>query len=412
MDEQTLKLYYARLLSKIDRNSLKCEVSKLVTTCEYFHIASSYYYLADYEKSALFFEKGLEENNPSSLDCLLHLTKLYISYIKLGNTSKEAEVKGRLLDLFDTIIDQPSSQVHVYLSQYNVYLIMLRLLNETEKAISLFEKIFNSMNELGSCEFYHHAAINTLYVTNNLLKQKKYEKVVEHASNILQCIDVSNHQDYLSFCLSKNKALYLLGRLPEAQDNFLNMMNYLVQKNLTETYSEIYDDVCYYLLRSRNFDYFFECYYATMIDSFNLGVHRLAYITFVTMYDLYLEDPSPAIVRDLPVENYPSVIKLSKETSPSNNNLKGRSLTRVIPTSYFRVMTDAPSFFKYFFTSLINYNVFRFLVNIFSIFSRLFILYYLCRIFLCCIRISLNICYMLLYFIFFFVLAYCYTNIF
>ena len=112
------------------------------------------------------------------------------------------------------------------------------------------------------------------------------------------------------------------------------------------------------------------------------------------------------------VENYPSVIKLSKETSPSNNNLKGRSLTRVIPTSYFHVMTDAPSFFKYFFTSVINYNVFRFLVNIFSIFSRLFILYYLCRIFLCCIRISLNICYMFLYFIFFFVLAYCYKTYF
>ena len=70
LDEETSKLYYARLLSKIDRSGLNCMVVMSVTTCDYFHFASSYYYLGDYEKSADFLEKALVENNPSSLDCL------------------------------------------------------------------------------------------------------------------------------------------------------------------------------------------------------------------------------------------------------------------------------------------------------------------------------------------------------
>ena len=396
-DDQASKMYYARLLRKINKNNLNCFVDTSYTTCEYHHFAASYYYLGDYEKSALFFEKALVKTK-SSLDCLKYLSSLRSCYLKLGNTSKRAEVEGKLLDLFDTVIDQPPSIVHKCLSHYYTYLTILRLIGETEKAVAVYEKMFNSIKELRSCELYHNDVMIMLDIIEDLLELKEFERVVELVDDILKCIDFSNHlQDYLRFSLSKSKALYLLGKLAEAQKNFQGIMSYLIKNNLTETYSGEYNDICYYLMKSRNFDYFLECYYDTMIETFSLNIYRTTYIIFVPVYDVYLEeDSSPDIVQDLPVNKYPPVIELSKETSLSHNDFNEGRLSRAICTSYFHVVIDTPSaHFKHFLTSLSNYNVFRFLANFWSIFCRLLILYFLCRAFLCFIIIRVNTCYLL-----------------
>ena len=116
-------------------------------------MASSYYCLDDYERSVDFLEKALVEKNPSFFDSLSYLSMLHASYIKLGNTSKETEVEGKLLDLFDAIIDQPYFRVHMYLPHYNNYLTTLRVWGETEKAIALYENIINSMKELQAVAF-------------------------------------------------------------------------------------------------------------------------------------------------------------------------------------------------------------------------------------------------------------------
>ena len=293
------------MLSKIDKRSLNCLVSISVTTCEYFHFASSYYYLGDYEKSADFFEKALVENNPSTLESLLYLSRLRVSYLKLGNTSKIAEAEGKLLDLFDTIIDQPSSKVHIYLSHYYTYFTILGFIGEAEKAITVYENFFNSMKELGICGFYHSYVTITLDITEKLLELKEFLRVVEFVNNILNCIHSSNHQEYLRFSLHKNKALFFFGKLAEARKNFEDMMKYLIKNNLTESNSLEYDDICYYLFKSRNFGYFFECYYDKVINDFSLMIQGITYAIFVPIYDVYLEDSSSGIVRDQPVDIYP-----------------------------------------------------------------------------------------------------------
>ena len=265
-----------------------------------------------------------------------------------------------MLDLFDTIIDKPSSKVHIYLSRYYTYFTTLGFIGEAEKAITVYENIFNSMKELGICGFYHSYVTITSDITEKLLELKEFLRVVEFVNNILNCIHFSNHQEYLRFSLYKNKALFFFGKLAEARKNFEDMMKYLINNNLTESNSLEYDDICYYLFKSRKFGYLFECYYDKVINDFSLMIQGITYAIFVPIYDVYLEDSSSGIVRDPPVDIYPPVIKLSKETGLSHNDNEG-GLSRVIQTSYFRVVTDTSSaHFKHFLTSLTTYNVFRF----------------------------------------------------
>ena len=408
VDEQTSKLYYARLLRKIDKSSLNCKVSTSDTTCEFYDFALGYYYLDKHEKSAKFLEKVLE-NNPSSLVCLKYLVMLHVSYTRLGNTSKETEVKGKLLDSFDAIIDQPSYVVQIYLHNYVSYLTTLRLIGEAEKAIAVYEKIFDSIKELVSCELHHDGAVMMLDMIEDLLELKEFEKVVKFANYFLKCIDFLNHQEYLVLSLRKNKALYLIGKLAEAQNNFQDMMKYIIKHNLTESYSQVYGDVCYYLFMSRNFDYLLECYYDKVINSFSSG---LIYPIIVTIYDLYSEDSSPSIVREQPIDNYPPLMELSKEKGLSHDDINEGRLSRATHTSYFRLGTATSAHFKLFLTSLTNNNAFRFLANFLSIIVRLLLCFYLCRVILRCIKITLSICYLLffsLYFTLLIVLAYCYT---
>ena len=44
-----------------------------------------------------------------------------------------------------------------------------------------------------------------LDIIENLLQLQEFKKVVEFSNNLLKCIDFFNHQEYLSFSLSKNK---------------------------------------------------------------------------------------------------------------------------------------------------------------------------------------------------------------
>ena len=75
-------------------------------------------------------------------------------------------------------------------------------------------------------------------------------------------------------------------------------MKYIIKNNLTESYSQKYDYVCFYLFISRSFGHFLECYYDKIINGFSLNMHRITSAIFVTIYDLHLEDSSSGIVRD------------------------------------------------------------------------------------------------------------------
>ena len=79
------------------------------------------------------------------------------------------------------------------------------------------------------------------------------------------------------------------------------MTKYIIKHNLTESYSQEYNDVCYYFSCQEILTIFLN-----VIITFSENIYRLLYAISVTiLYDLYLEESSPDIVLHQPVDIYP-----------------------------------------------------------------------------------------------------------
>ena len=384
LDDESLKLYHARILKKVSASNLDCDLDKSFTTCEYFHLASSYESLRDYEKSAIFFEKAVKKRGLSyPLDTLHYLIRLFALYVKLGNSNKRKEIESKLFDLYDTIIDQTSSNVHSHMERYRSYLTMLRAAGETKKAIAIYEKIVDSMNELGNCEFYRVNSKSTLGVVDDLLKLNEFKRAEEFSNKLLLCIsENSSVHQFIGFVLRRNKALYFSGNFLEAKKKFRSMMTFLVTRNLTESYSQDYADVCYYLIMSGSFDYLWRCYFYKMIAALKIGMHWGFYIIFGTPFDIFLKNNSSASsMQDLPIETNPQITKLSEESSLSCD-LSSRSVMRILTAPCFHVLNllIPTTYLKLVFISLTNSILFRFFAYLLSVYFRLLIVFHFCII--------------------------------
>ena len=380
LDDETLKLYHARILNKVSASNLDCDLAESFTTCEYFHLALSYESLMDYEKSIIFFEKAVKKKGSNPLQTVHYLIRLHKLYSKLGNLTKKSEIESKLINSFDTVIDQPPSNVHLYIDYYRLYWNILKVLGQTEKAIAIYEKVVHSMNELGNCEFYKINSKSTLGVVDDLLNLNEFKRAEEFSKKVLLCFteNISVHQ-FIGFALRRNKALYLSGNLLEAKKEFQSMMIFLVTRNLTESYSQDYADVCYYLFMSGSFDYLWRCYFYKAIAALRIGIYSGFYIIFGPPFDIFLEKKSSDI-QDLPVQINPQIIKLSEETSLSCDiNLK--SVVKALTAPCFRVLNLFPTtYLKTIFIALTNSTLLRIFAYLLSISFRLHLVVHFCNI--------------------------------
>ena len=377
LDEETVKFYHSRLLDQAKNSKLDCTLSKSFTTCGYIHIASSYYFLSDYEKSAEFFERALNNEIFSIFDKVLYHDLLLKSYIKLRNISKKIEVENRLLGLFSSLLDQSSPQVLVHLNCYKQYLSILETLGELKKAIAIHEKIVESMEELGQSEAYRENVPELYIITKLLLELKEYERVVKFANHALVHVKPeSSIHNYLRFCLWKGQALYSMGNLTDANKLFQNLIIFLVEKNLT-SYSQVYKDVCYYLFQMGHYSHFFECYFDDIMEYLKIGTYVAIYIVFKVEYDPIPEVYSPPEVVQ-PIEKYPPIIKLSKKSSLSVGQTKDMTRSGKTPLFPFSsTPVDSSEHFKSACNMIMKYNLVRVFFNLSSISARLWIVYFL-----------------------------------
>ena len=349
MDEETVKLYHVRWLDRVNEDERGCALTKSSTTCGYRHIASMYYSLSNYEKSAEFFERALKSEDYSIFISVRYLQELLVSYSKLNNISKIIEVKGKLLNLFTSLFEQTSLQVYVHLHYYKLYWTVLKGLGESKKAIAIHEKMAESVEELGTNIMYDD--IPELYkITKHLLELKEHERVVKLANLALVHVkpDNSTHK-YVGFCLWKGQALYSMGSLTDANKIFQDLMIFLTEKNLTLSYSKDFEEVCHYLYEMGNYDYLLECYF-----------------------------DDTEVVHDMPIEIYPQIIKLSKESSLSvgqTNDMTRSSTTPLFP--FPPTPVDFSKHFRSAYNMIIKYNLVHFVVNFLSVFARLWSVYFL-----------------------------------
>jgi len=417
LDEETAKLFHVRLLDRINTSELDCTLTKSFTTCEYIHIASNYYSLSDYERSAEFFERALKHKNYSMCKSVKYLNNLYISYSKLNNISKLKEVKGKFQNLSTIFLNQPSLQVYLYLNCYYLYRSLLETYGEYEKSIAIHEKIIDSLDELGKSEQYSNDVFKLTKMTMYLLEIKEYNRVVKFANRALMYVtpEGSVHEyEYIVFSLWKGQALFSIGNLTDAIQCFQDLMRFLTEKNLTISYSQDYNKVCHYLFKIGNFDYFIECYFDDIIENLKNVIYGAIYMVLGVPYDPVSKINSPPIViLDSPIEKYPRIIKLSKKSSlrvgrtkDMTSRRKGpRVLISTAPTDYLNQLKSA-------YNMLINCNLVRFFINFLSIFTRLWCVYFMYFIVMFSITKSFYLAYNIydfFYFLYFYIIIPCFV---
>ena len=337
MDEETVKLYHVRLLDQVNESERGgCVLMKSFTNCGYRHIASMYYSLSNYEKSAEFFARALNSEEYSIFISVLYLHQLFVSYSELKNISKKIEIEGKLLNLFTNLLEQTSPQVYWHLSYYKLYLTILHRLEKFDKTIAIQEKIVESMEELGMSEVYRGNVPELYKITKYLLELNEYERVVKFASHALPYVNAeSSVHEYVGFCLWKGHALYSMGNLTDANNWFQNLTIFLVENNLTTSYSKDFKEVCHYLYEMGNYNYLLECYCDDITEYIMSPISITIYIIFEVPYDPISEVSSPPeVVHDMPIEIYPQIIKLSKESSLSvgqTNDMTRSSTTPLFP---------------------------------------------------------------------------------
>ncbi len=383
IDEETAKLYHARLLKRAAKTKLDCNVGESFTTCKYVHLATSYYSINDHENSVLFYEKALDREDVDVFEALFFLSEIHLSYIKFKNHPKLFLVHRMLLERYDDLINQPSSNVYLRLSYYLLYITSLDYFGEMEKAIAIHEKVVNSMEELGNDNNYYSNVAAIYRMCKVLLELNEFDRVVKLASHGLQYIHNGSYiHEYIGLSLQKCKATYLAGNHSHATKLFLELMEFLIQKKLTVNYSNDYYEVCEYLYKLRKFDYIIDCYFDHMISVVYKYVLIPVFIIVKAPYGPVSVQSSTTVI-DYPVEKYPSLTQLSKETSLTyGQNIN--SLAKVLSAPKFIISQN----FKLFslFKALESCNLFRLTLNFLSIYFRLFVTYIIIIFFFWSIR--------------------------
>ena len=380
LDEEKTKLYSARILENAKKTNLDCTVKESFTTCEYLHYARTYYSIDEIKNSIAFFEKALADEREYKIlvfQKMNYLRYLWITYKMLNNVSGEIDMEKKLLELFDDMNNQTSSQIFQYVSFYVIYISFLTEVGETEKAFAIQERVIDSMEELGKKHVLQESIPLIFDMTKTLFLSKEYERIVKLANYGLYCMkNASIVFEFIRISLVKSKAVYLAGNLTEAAILFAEMIEFLKTKNLTEIYSRDYSEVCFYLVRLGNFAYIGECYFYTIIADFSELFFALFYIILKTPFDKVVNEEPSVIYEDLPIEVYPPIAQHSKETTLMLVDEMSDLTIRFydIPVKKF-TMNFVNKNLQLALIIFGKSNLARYLLNSLSIFFRILILY-------------------------------------
>lgn len=384
-DDDKIKLYNARILSKLEGSKLECDIG----ACDYYSIGLAYSVLQKYEESVKFLEKALSYSHSifRKVNTLLHLWGDYLA-LKSINESKISEIRDKLVNSMSSLMNQTSSLVYDNIHVYDFYYVFLSKVSMPSESALIQDKIIDVLHELAK-ERDLDDVLTAYRIGLNLYRSgecNRAVKVLSHASDtFLKNVNwhfMLVHGDIvLNLRMILSESLFCSNSTSnETRTSFVSVMEFLVDKNLTRTHEPMFTDCCRYLLILCPFDYIDICFYSTFRDV----LAAFTYMLFSTPIDTPIFESVKPNAKDLPLEQFPPVSQSSKSKSMSNaksTKLALRHEDNHLPSSYADGITRA---LKQLIHTAMQYTLIQLSLNFLSVFVRLFLLYYSVKCCCCC----------------------------
>ena len=382
LDDDKVKLYYERVLTKTVNSTLSCEV------CDNGQIGQTYFELGDYEMSIKFFEKASNEDyhgvdfTANKLSILLNLRR---AYLLTNNLDIMHEVNDKLLDMFSSMINETSPIVCSAMYWYNQYAYFLSRVSESEKKIAIIERMYEALFEMG--EKYHMSLYSASSLAKALIEHGEYHKAAKVALYTLDYVEnFTDPRMMIRFRMVLNKAMYLSRNFSEANKLIVETADFLINTNLTIPYTLAFTECCSYLLYLGNLDYLGVCLPFIVPKAHGHVSAYLQAFAFILFQIPFVEPDSQTETikeKDLPIELYPQIIKHSKSKSILFGGEKDIALLHPDLQSAGPTKELFARFVKLLYGESFVYI--RFILNCATVFIRLVILY-------CCIRLCFYGC--------------------
>ena len=387
LDETSIKLYHERILRKNDETSMTCGK---IRKCNYKDIAYIYYSRNEFEKSIQFYEKALLQSNPTvaQLEIMMYL---HGAYFWTSRKEKLLNIYDQLLAIFTQAIGESSAVIYTHRKIYLKYYETIRTTKKSESEL-LLERIIDALIDVG--EMGSILDIMRAYdLAERLYEFEEYERATKVAAyaldstyslnkRIVMAIDQSSVIHMLiGIRMVLSKSAYHTNRTA-AVELFINTTEYLLANNLTVSYAYNFSQCCSYLSSLGNYDYHYVCYKPDQLVNQFTGLFKIVtYLIFIIPFGPLETNTELPATDELPIEQYPELIQQSKSTSLLYDDKKELWLNYEIFHKW--LLPDYNNYVSKSLYQLIEHIIchmfVRFLLNVASVFVRLFSIYYLYR---------------------------------
>ena len=373
LDAEEAKEYHESFLKLSEGSQFTCKTDE-ASVCDYLDIGMSYYHLKDFNQTSKFFEKALADN-----------TNLYPLFDRMGllfwlkrylnNDVKLKKIQENLLELYDSVLNQTSSQLYISKTTLKEYLEYLIDIGEQCKAYGIQEKWIHAMNEIKvetKEEDVQLAMCNAL----SLFVAGEYYRsidVTEHA------MDTAKNESmvllYIGLNIIKGKAFYMVNNLTESEAALVIAMESLLANNMTSVTHANFSEVCWHLILLGNVNYTYECYTYKIIKTLSFSAELVLCILFKSPLDTSVERLMKSDMVDQFLERFPPLNQQSRKTDILFNDMMRLFPWRDnLPKMFISVMEDLCNILIKLFMHMFEQSLVKFGVIFFSILLRLLIL--------------------------------------
>ena len=383
LDEKSVRLCHTRILKKV--KELRDMTSRKDNIFDYAYLGLLYHFTNDHKQSIFFLEKALSnEENTYSVKKVIIFMRLRSSHQQLRNDSRVEELEDKLLDIFDSMVNQTSSIILSEINVYQRYYHLLIEIGDFNRSSIIQEKIIESIYELDKKGDY--GIVEAAYrIAEDMYERNYLNRSVFLSSYALRSIeDIYNESmidDYIGIRMVLGKAQYTSQNYSEANSLFIDTLDLITRNNLTNDYNREYTECCLYLIYLGNFGYVQRCFLSRIFAG------KLIQFAIFVIFSVPFENENTSVniakLKSLPIEQYPQIIQHSKSKDVLHDDHKNLALSNEdipIILNYNSIFTTIRDRLV---SIIMKHDLVRVSLNVISILIRLYVLFYLVKIYFC-----------------------------
>ena len=379
------------------------------TQCKFYDIGMSYYYLGNNQEALKFLQRSLQVEELGALNRIE--IALLIAELNEDKNVKLRTDNNYFKNIVASLNQIPPIMLYQDCSRTLHTISLLRKLEYNEQAVELEEKLLQVIKEIGISPDKAMPWQTAYEVALHLYNVSQYGKAVEVGTFLLQSIEHSKHAHTMCHVL-RPKLQMVVARSKFHAGNYssgLDMMETVVNEVHRVFHKEEFEIACkYLLLRVR---YVNKCYNLTQniannVLKFGLVVTYITIVPPLKIYPTHLphaDQPETTIPQ--PKSTYPELSHITSSSERSLDTTKNKDIVhgaeylsafwlfvsniwaRNNPTSYFLKVIDT------ILITITSSSIIRILLNIFLVWVRLFILFYMFQMFCLMLRrVSIVVC--------------------